>query len=56
MDNYPRISAQSTNKLMYTHWNHTVLCTKELSTPPYIAFKRMYDIIYDIIDDVTKIE
>ena len=34
-----RISAQSTNKLMYTHWNQAVLCTKELSAPPYIALR-----------------
>ena len=55
-NNYLRIRGQSTNKLMYTHWNHAVLCTKELSTPPYIAFKGMYDIIYDVIDDVMEIE
>ena len=41
---------------MYTHWNQAVLCTKELSTPPYIAFMGMYDIIYDVTNDVTKIE
>ena len=41
---------------MYTHWNQAVLCTKELSFPPYIAFKGMYDIIYDITNDVTKIK
>ena len=28
----------------------------ELSAPPYIAFKGMYDIIYDIIDDITEID
>ena len=56
MNNYLRISAQSTTKSMYTHCNHAALCTKELSAPPYIAFKGMYDIIYVIFDDVTKIK
>ena len=56
MDNYLRITAQSTTKLMYTHLNHAVLCIKELSAPPYIAFKGTYDIIYDVINDITKIE
>ena len=51
-----RISAQSTNKLMYTHWNQAVLCTKELSAPPYIAFKAMYDAIYDVINDIMEIK
>ena len=50
------LSAQSTNKLMYTHWNHTVLCTKELNTPPYIAFKGTYDVIYDIMGDIMEIK
>ena len=56
INNYLRISAQSTNKPMYTHQSQAVLCTKELSTPLYIAFKGMYDVIYDVIDDITKIE
>ena len=40
MNIYPRISTQSTNKLMYTHWNQVVLCTKELSTPLYIGSRK----------------
>ena len=56
MNIYLRISAQSTNKLMYTHWNQAVLCTKELSTPPYIAFEGTYDIICDVINDIMDIK
>ena len=41
---------------MYTHWNQAVLYTKELSTPLYVALKGMYDIIYDIIDDIMEIK
>ena len=41
---------------MYTHWNQAVLWTKELSAPPYIAFEGMYDVIYDVIIDITEIE
>ena len=53
IDNYLRISAQSTTKSMYTQWNHAVLCTMEPITSPYIAFKGTYDILHDIIDDIT---
>ena len=53
IDNYLRISAQSTTKLMYTPLNHAVLCTMELSAPPFIAFKGTYDVTYDIINDIT---
>ena len=41
---------------MYTHWNEAVLCTKELSGPPYIVFEGTYDVTYDIIIDVTEIK
>ena len=56
MNIYLRISAQSTNKPMYTHWNQAVLCTKELSMPTYIAFEVKYDVIYDVTDDIMGIE
>ena len=41
---------------MYTHWNLAVLCIKELSTPTYIAFEEMYDVINDVTDDIMGIE
>ena len=53
IDNYLRINALSTATMMYTHQNYAVLCTMELITPPYIAFKGTYDGIHDVIDDVT---
>ena len=46
----------STAKSMYTQWNHAVLCTMEPNASSYTAFKEMYDIISDAIDDVIKIE
>ena len=56
IDNYLRVSAQSTTKLMYTQQNHAMLCTIEPIASPYIAFMGMYDIIDDVTDDVIKIE
>ena len=46
----------STTKSMYTEWNHPVLCTIEPTASPYIAFKGMYDVTHDIIDDDIGIE
>ena len=43
----------STTKLMYTQWNHAVLCPMEPNVSPYIAFKGMYDVIHDVISDIT---
>ena len=45
---YLRISAQSTTKLMYTHWNLAVLCTSEFGTHLLIVSRKTYGIISSI--------
>ena len=45
---YLRISAQSTTKSMYTHWNLAVLCTSEFDTHLFIVSQKTYDVISDV--------